>query len=949
VGLVALNTAERVTAVLAAVTLCFGTARAAVEESAHGASSDSGGTTTRSLPISLAEPEGPLLLSLSQWARTALAPPVDATLSLTLSEPTLSLSPSRSVLSLSLSEATLSLSAPEPTLTPPKAVSVDVPYPTDAPAGHDPADATIKLRVDADGSVSAVQLVTSAGPPFDEALLLAGTRFQFAPARLGHEPVAVEISYTQRFVAPPPPTDTDGEPVAAGAGVIRGLVVELGTGEPVDGAHVVATVGDQEHPTTTDAKGYFKLTVPPGTAALRVIATGYEAFVQQERVSTHEELTVKYGVLRTRYDPYETLVIGRRERLEVDRKSLRGPEIRHTPGTFGDPFRIVSPGSTGFMLDGVRLPMLFHLLALPAVVHPELVDRVDFYAGGFGAEYGGATGGLVNGVTRRAGSDERLYEVDLNLLQTGLFVRQGFPGAGVAATVAGRLGYPGVILSLLDDQTSLSYWDYQARLDGGGGSFAWTVSLYGARDHLMRLEPSSPDGASAAGGLAQGASTPGGSTEQGAVFMAEFHRLDLRAEQRWGSVAGEYRLVLGHDETIVEALNGDMVRVRNRVAEPRVRWKWRLAERLRLYAGLEGSAQPNVFQLDRIEKEDDNDSGTGGIVDSTLSLDGGTLYRAGLFSEVQWEPLAGLLLTPGVRTDIFHHSEKQVAAVDPRLSVRVRVHDGEEGTAGTWLKAATGLYHQPPRLFIPVPGVADSLLDRGLERALHCVAGLEHDLAPGLSIDVQVYYNDLSPIFLDLPGVAADAQEQSYAPPPSARPGEMPRDDPAGDPQSEPENDILARFDRPLETLDAARGRSYGVELMLRRRRFGRWYGWLAYTLSRSERQRSGHWQMFDYDRAHILNAVGGLQLPRNWSLGLRVLVQTGTPVAASAGAARTGRSRPQWRADVRVDKRAIWNDWMLDFYVDVINVALAAESGGLAGNYAFRYVLPTVGFRAVL
>lgn len=54
-------------------------------------------------------------------------------------------------------------------------------------------------------------------------------------------------------------------------------------------------------------------------------------------------------------------------------------------------------------------------------------------------------------------------------------------------------------------------------------------------------------------------------------------------------------------------------------------------------------------------------------------------------------------------------------------------------------------------------------------------------------------------------------------------------------------------------------------------------------------------------------------------------------------------------RIDVRIDKRAVWNEWMLDFYVDIINVAVTREGVGFAGEGGFRFVLPTVGFRAVL
>ena len=49
------------------------------------------------------------------------------------------------------------------------------------------------------------------------------------------------------------------------------------------------------------------------------------------------------------------------------------------------PFPIVrgaSPSSTGFLLDGTRVPLLYHLLSGPSVIHPDFIDEVQFYPGG---------------------------------------------------------------------------------------------------------------------------------------------------------------------------------------------------------------------------------------------------------------------------------------------------------------------------------------------------------------------------------------------------------------------------------------------------------------------------------------------------------------------------------------------------------------------------------------
>jgi hypothetical protein len=83
--------------------------------------------------------------------------------------------------------------------------------------------------------------------------------------------------------------------------------------------------------------------------------------------------------------------------------------------------------------------------------------------------------------------------------------------------------------------------------------------------------------------------------------------------------------------------------------------------------------------------------------------------------------------------------------------------------------------------------------------------------------------------------------------------------------------DILNRLATPTT------GRAYGVEVLIRREVKSGLFGWLSYSLSRSERDRNGSWVAYDFDRTHLVNLVAGLRLPRNWDLGLRFQYQSGT------------------------------------------------------------------------
>jgi outer membrane receptor protein involved in Fe transport len=95
-------------------------------------------------------------------------------------------------------------------------------------------------------------------------------------------------------------------------------------------------------------------------------------------------------------------------------------EVHQLAGAFGDPFRAIEilpgvtpiisglpffyvrgapPGNTGYFLDGVRVPYLYHVAVGPSIVNPAMVERVDLYSGGYPARFGRYAGAIVSAET----------------------------------------------------------------------------------------------------------------------------------------------------------------------------------------------------------------------------------------------------------------------------------------------------------------------------------------------------------------------------------------------------------------------------------------------------------------------------------------------------------------------------------------------------------------------
>ena len=819
-----------------------------------------------------------------------------------------------------------------PSFEPPRALTdTNVPYPAGATAEAAPVAVTVKLLVDVAGTVQKVELRTPPHPPFDEAVVAAARAFRFAPARYAGAPVPVEITFTHTFLPPPPPPPPT--PPAQGpprTSVIRGRLVELGTRAPVSGATVTAVVGDRHYSVEADSRGRFRLPVPPGPARVSVYAPSHNPFVQEETLSASQELAVTYLVERDRYDPYEIVIVGEQRREEVSRITLRGPEIKQVPGTFGDPFRVVqtlpgvasvvsllpfpivrgaSPSSTGFLLDSTRVPLLYHLLLGTSVIHPEFIDEIQFYPGGAPAAYGGYTGGIIDGRTARARPDERLLDFDANLLQVGGIVREPLRPIGATVTAAARYGYPGFLLGLATNRVSLSYWDYQLRLDGGTPRDGWTLFLFGARDELdtpaataMPTDPNPPLAPS---------------------LVLGFHRADLRYRHARGRLEESFRAVLGYDHTFSMGTDFWVWS-----AEPTASVRWAASDRLTLAGGLQG-----VFH--DVTQGAAATAAANPLSVITAQLD--KFYIESAYAEALWRPSPAWLIRPGVRADVSSDGTTTLGDVDPRLTVRYKLHErdlpdvapGSDDSA-VWLKGSTGIYHQPPRFVLPLPGLDMMPLKYGLLRSIQNSLGVEVPLQQRFQLSVEGFFNYMDPTIFDLQvnnASVVTGANNTLVPTSVVM----------------PQMDLQQFIDRL--TMPQV-GRAYGAEVLLRRQSKTGVFGWVSYTLSRSERYRGTDWVRYDFDRTHLVNVVAGLPLRRNWDIGVRMQYQSGKPTTITTGYnAATGDG--YLRFDLRVDKRAVWNKWLLDFYVDVTNVALLPEE--VTPGTVIRYVLPTVGLRGRL
>lgn len=88
--------------------------------------------------------------------------------------------------------------------------------------------------------------------------------------------------------------------------------------------------------------------------------------------------------------------------------------------------------------------------------------------------------------------------------------------------------------------------------------------------------------------------------------------------------------------------------------------------------------------------------------------------------------------------------------------------------------------------------------------------------------------------------------------------------------------------------------RAYGLEILFRKNE-GRFKGWLAYTLSKSEQRtpgrtpletgiNNGQWYNTPWDKTHDITLTGSYELNKKWSINTNFLYQTGIPATFPNG-----------------------------------------------------------------
>lgn len=530
--------------------------------------------------------------------------------------------------------------------------SVEPRYPNGA---HGDAVVVLSVLIAEDGRVAELE-TRSGDAPFDAAAREAVAKWTFTPAMRDNVPVKARVLLKVTFTEPKP---QQPEPLAAA--------------EPAPGAPAPAS--------------------KPASAPAAPPEPSVEITVEGERADDLAAIHIPRG------------------------------DTRLIPGAFADPFRVVEilpgvapvlsglpyffvrgapPGDVGYFIDGIRVPLLFHVGAGPSVIAPALVDSVELVPSAYPARFGRFAGGVMAGETTAPSTVPRA-EAQARVFDAGALVEQPFAGGRGSALVAGRYSYTQALLALVAPEYQLGYWDYQARLAYNTSKHdRFSIFAFGAFDHL------------------------GNENLNQTLFDVQFHRLDLRWDHHTETSRARLALTLGADKRLNadEGDPGPNGISKSRQMGMRFEGSQRLSQDAELRAGLDGNVERYNPELEQLPQ---------GIVTYGARTD----LNLGAWTELSLKPRRGFEIVPGFRLDASKSRGKTYSFPEPRLSARVRILPKL-----SWL-SGFGLAHQLPTYRVYVPGGQIGGLEQNVQHAYQATQGLELALPEAMYARATVFHSFL--------------------------------------------------------------------------------------------------------------------------------------------------------------------------------------------------------------
>lgn len=717
---------------------------------------------------------------------------------------------------------------------------------------------------------------------------------------------------------------------------VKGTVIDKSSRQPLEFINVMI-VGLNKGG-VTNAEGKFSIgQVPPGIYRLQASAIGYKTVTTPEYILSTRDLHIQIEMEENQTELEGVTVTASPFRRDIESPvSLRIiglQEIEKSPGANRDISRIVqsypgvafspigyrndlivrggSPSENRFYLDGVEIPNINHFSTQGAsggpvgILNADLIREVNFYTGAFPTDKGNALSSVLDFKLRDGDMERNSLKATLGASEVSL-ASNGHLGKKTSYLVSVRQSYLQFLFDMLGLPFLPTFTDAQFKLK----------TRFDARNELTVL---------GLGGIDKMKLNTKADDEDNEYILSYLPKIQqetftLEAVYRHYAGAHVQSVVASHsylnnrntkyqqnDESDPEHL---MLRLRSTEQNTQLRlensssfrnWKVTVGTSLD-YSQYSNTTFQKIY-TDRAQTFDYH---------TYLGI-----MRWGLFGTVNYTSIdERFTASLGLRADANNYSAAMKDLSDqlsPRLSLSYQL------TEHWSLSGNAGLYYQlPPYTALGFKNnnglYANKYALRYMQVSQGSV-GLNWRKGDTFEVSVEGFYKDYDKIPLSVAdGIPLTCKGNDY--------GVI-------------GNELLT---------STAQGRSYGAELLLK---------WLiakklnlasSFTLFKSEYRtdKESEYIASAWDNRFIFNLRGTYNLPRHWSVGMKVSCIGGAPYTpydadkSSLVTAWNAQGKPYYdytryneerlpaftQVDIRIDKTFYLKRCMLGFYIDLQNIA---------------------------
>ncbi len=705
--------------------------------------------------------------------------------------------------------------------------------------------------------------------------------------------------------------------VFAQTGTIEGTVFNKDTGTPLAGAEVHIKETDERQKSDAAGKVWFT-----GVAAGKYTLTITHGSFTTPTITTVEVTaghTTQVKMYLGEVFELETIVIeGERVPPTVSRKDIRGSELLRIPGVMNDALKGLTtlpsigipndyfgvlyirgsdPGSNLYYLDRTQLGYPFHWGGLLSTISSETIEKIDIYAGGYGAEFGLDSQAVLDIHTRDSIEDRIDGTFNLNILYSeGLL--EGRIGEKGYISASGRRSYFDFIAGpIVEAQTGSEqqfpyFSDYQFK-------FAYplsekhhlTLNAFAATDHFDFKEEEIENSIDAHlergtfyfknGFSGQGIHLQSNFTEDITSYFSftrNFNFLNIKFEDpfvvAYAVEDGEFKL---EDGKLVaeEILNNSYdVKVKVPIWTLREDVSYRFNPTLKFESGLLLLFSPansfedvQIYEYNPIGEEIEIEERVPTIIEDGEVVEirttryasheitdleerryefGHDFYRSEGYLQARYDPFPSVSIALGTRLDYLNLTEQ--LSVQPRGSVNFKLPSDFN------IRFAYGHYEQSPTPYQLLSENGNPDLKSSLAR--HYIMEIEHDLTSQTEFKFATYYKDQQKLVSNDPISTTSESESASS-----------------------EGGSLATENNVSNYLNQGAAYVGGVEGFLRHRVPDKFFGWISYAYTHAERREKSElsYEPYLFDNTHIVSIVANYNFTSNFEVGVKWQYLNGT------------------------------------------------------------------------